>query len=138
MDSAFKNGSAVLRTALTILAIALVGAVLLLGRVSARLENGVLYLSDGTLSREAIACSDVTAVEWRDSLERGSRVFGVGSLRLSSGRYSNREFGPYTLYVWNAVPACVVVRHSGGVAVFNADTPEAARALYQNLLAACS
>ena len=65
----------------------------------------------------------------------GDRLFGIGSLRLSVGRFENEEFGEYIRYSYTACKATVVLKDKKGqVFVLGRSDAEKTRALYEELL----
>lgn len=73
-------------------------------------------------------------MEWRDVFDKGSRTWGTGTGKISSGTFTNDEFGAYRLYLHNRVRCAVVVRHGAdGTTVFNGETEEKTKEVYEEL-----
>ena len=117
------------------LAVALLTAVaLLMGGVSARLDEDALSLQATFAGGVRIDYDDIRAAQLMDGLDRGQRLSGVRSARILAGQYLNDSFGGYLLYVYANVPSCIDLRTDAGHVVFNAATDEQTRALYEQLL----
>ncbi|MBQ8911432.1 MAG: SdpI family protein [Clostridia bacterium] len=78
---------------------------------------------------------DIVSIEYREEGRMGDRLFGIGSLRLSVGRFENEEFGEYLRYSYTACKATVVLKdQKGQVFVLGRSDAEKTRALYEELL----
>lgn len=118
----------------TIVILAVVGIVFFTGGVKVGTSDTDISISS-SLSKATISYGDITGLELRTQLEKGSRTFGVGTAGISSGSFKNTEFGPYKLYIYNAVSAFVVIHCSDEVTVFNMETIEHTQAMYSSLKA---
>lgn len=77
----------------------------------------------------------ITEIEYRESNVNGRRSFGINTMKINSGNFTNEEFGTYSLYAYTAVKPVIVVHHSENlVLVFNLKTVEETKAAYQKLL----
>ncbi len=52
---------------------------------------------------------EIRTIEYREELDRGSRMAGFGSPRLSLGNFNNEEYGAYYLYAYTGCDASVVL-----------------------------
>lgn len=78
---------------------------------------------------------DIVSIEYREEGQMGDRLFGIGSSRLSVGRFENEEFGEYIRYSYTACKATVVLKDKKGqVFVLGRSDAEKTRALYGELL----
>lgn len=84
-------------------------AVVVFSGVSVKLTGTALELSGGIGDRASIPYTEITGVEWRDVFDKGSRTWGTGTGKISSGTFTNDEFGAYRLYLHNRVRCAVVV-----------------------------
>ncbi len=80
-----------------------------------------------------VAYDSITDIEYRESGDLGTRVFGYGSPRLSMGGFQNEEFGTYTRYTYTQCDAHVVVIADGHEIVLGGKTAEETRAIYEKL-----
>lgn len=87
------------------------------------------YADDLSVSYES-----VDAIEYRQDFEIGTREFGFGSPRLSTGTFQNEEFGRYTLYAYTQGEDAVVLRHNEKVLVIVGKTVEQTKEIYDSLL----
>lgn len=78
---------------------------------------------------------DEIKAEYRESFEMGSREYGFGSPKLSTGVFHNAEFGRYTLYAYTKAEGCVVLRKGEEVLVIALKTAEETKAFYESLTA---
>lgn len=118
-------------------AVILIGIFLFMGygSVNATLTDDSLRV-EAPMMDESIQLDDVTSVEWRDSLDKGSRVGGFGGTEVSSGNFKNGEFGTYKLASYNSIPGHIVVHYSSGVLAFNLDSEEKTVQMYEDIQAA--
>jgi len=125
-----KKGPVSVISAVVILAVA--GVLFFTGGVKVEMgENDIVI--GGTLSKKTISYSDITKLELRTELIKGTRTFGSDSIKTSSGSFKNTEFGSYKLYVYNAVSGYVVVYCGDDVTVFNMETMGETDAVYNSL-----
>lgn len=109
-------------------------AVVVFSGVSVKLTGTALELSGGIGDRASIPYTEITGVEWRDVFDKGSRTWGTGTGKISSGTFTNDEFGAYQLYLHNRVRCAVVVRHGADeTTVFNGETEEKTKEVYEEL-----
>lgn len=81
-----------------------------------------------------VAYEDITSIKYTADLSIGSRIFGFASAKLSLGEFQNEELGRYTSYVYNGCKDKIILRVGEKILVVNAQTPEATRALYEQLI----
>ena len=80
-----------------------------------------------------IRYADVDEVDFRESFSVGSREFGFGSPKLSTGVFHNEEFGRYTLYAYTGGEGCVILRKGEDVLVIVGKTLEETKSIYESL-----
>lgn len=76
---------------------------------------------------------DIDSVEYREEDEKGSRVAGFGSPRLSMGNFENEEFGRYARYSYTDCGSAIVLRDGEEILVISGRNEEATKALYEEL-----
>ena len=64
------------------------------------------------------------------SFDKGEQVDGTATRSLCSGTWRNSEFGEYELHVQTKLKTYIVVHDAGGVLVFNLESDETTRSLY--------
>ena len=88
------------------------------------------FFEDLTIKHEEIA-----DVEYRESFDKGSRLFGFGSPRLSMGSFQNEEFGRYDIISYTGCKAVVIITSTDGKKLaLNLSDKEATRELYEDIL----
>lgn len=100
-------------------------------------------IGDGRLRVKApfvnidVPLSRIQAVECRESLDIGFRVFGYGGIHKGSGDFSNKEFGSYTFAGDSRIRRFVIVRFDGKrIAAFNEGDESRTDGIYRELIAA--
>ncbi len=79
--------------------------------------------------------AEIKRVEYRETMDKGSRIAGFGSPRLSLGNFKNDEFGAYSLYAYTGCDSAVVLYMTNDhVIVLNGNNGEATQAIYQALI----
>lgn len=86
------------------------------------------YYSDLTVDYEA-----VERIEYRETFDKGNRVNGFGSPRLSMGTFKNDEFGLYTIYAYTNCPSAVVMYSENGTLVLCGADDAATKAIFDTL-----
>ena len=87
------------------------------------------YWSDLTLHYE-----DIDSIEYRPSVDAGSRIGGFGSPKLLMGSFRNEEFGAYTRYTYAKVSPCIVLKVDGHVYVIGTEDDSELRKIYEKIL----
>ena len=78
---------------------------------------------------------DIADIEYRESFDKGSRLFGFGSPRLSMGSFQNEEFGRYDIISYTGCKAIVIITSTNGEKLaLNLSDKEATYELYENIL----
>ncbi|MCL1904632.1 MAG: DUF3784 domain-containing protein [Methanomassiliicoccaceae archaeon] len=90
------------------------------GSVTVTMDNDSLHVSAPTIDR-GIDYADFVSMEMRYELSPGVRN-GFGGLSVSSGNFTNDEFGTYTLAIYNDTKAYIVVNDGQKILVFNQDS----------------
>ena len=76
----------------------------------------------------------VTEITYRETFDKGQRIYGFGSARLSMGTFQNEEFGKYTLYAYTGCDAGIFIRVEDKILAVNAETTAQTQELYAYLL----
>ena len=77
--------------------------------------------------------STITDIELRDTLEKGSRINGIGTFTVAGGHFRNSEFGSYNLFISTKVNSYIVIHSGNVVTVFNMTNVEDTKAAYELL-----
>ena len=134
----FASGVEVPLWAVAVLGVVAMAALIL---PIAYVKRPVVTLEGSTLSITAqgidlrINTADLRSAEFRESLATGFLQNGRSNGWLLCGTCNNPEFGDYTICADSDLPAFVVVRFKGQVAVFNLRTVEETRAMYEEIKA---
>lgn len=81
-----------------------------------------------------IVYQEVTRIEYREELDYGSLLDGVGDGKEKSGQWENDEFGQYLLCVNAKVKPCIVLHTAEQTMVINFESQQSTRALYDALV----
>jgi hypothetical protein len=104
------------------------------GNVSVSADDGGLHV-DAPLVEENISYDNIISIEMREDMDFGSRISGFGGSKVFSGKFSNSEFGDYTLACYKTVKKYIVVeRTADRILVLNQDSIEKTLLLYDELL----
>ena len=88
-----------------------------LGNVNATLGEESFVIEATFASGLEVNYAEVETVEIREEFDVGSRIFGFGSPRLSTGTFENEEFGRYTLYAYTKAESYVIFKNGDEVLV---------------------
>lgn len=98
-------------------------------------DDRSLTVSSSFYGDLTVEYEDLVFIEYREEDQTGDRLFGIGSPRLSVGRFENKEFGKYIRYSYTACQACVVLKdNKGQVFVLGRSDAQKTKALYEELL----
>ena len=62
---------------------------------------------------------DVKELTFEENFEKGKRVYGFATSKISSGKYSNSSFGDYYLASYSKVSPCITFSVNGTMYAFN-------------------
>ncbi len=91
------------------------------GHVDVTMDDDSLEI-DASMMKEDIQYSDIQYVELREDMNYGSRIAGLGSMKVLSGNFSNDEFGKYRLAVYRDNPLSIVIHTTDMTCVFNLES----------------
>lgn len=111
----------------------LVAVLMFTGDVKVTYEETSFTVDCSFWSALTVDYDTVESVEYREGVEKGHRVNGVGSARLQAGMFENEEFGSYTLYSYTGCKAAVVIRTKEAVLVIGGKDARETRAIYEQL-----
>ena len=104
-----------------------------------------IVYGDGSFTVEASGWEDLTvnygdiqSIEYQeqdvsDSVS-GSRVNGMGNVRVSMGEFENEIYGRYTRYTYSSCDSCVVLDVNGKTVVLSGPDDVSTREIYSTLL----
>ena len=111
-----------------------VGIFLCVGNITVTCGDDALTVDATYWDEISIDYADIDSIEFRQTDDPGSRVWGLGSFRLLLGTFQNEEFGNYTRYSYTAPEACIVLTVDGKTLVIADKDSESTEALYKQLL----
>ena len=81
-----------------------------------------------------IPYEEIESIETVEGLDPGTRLTGVGNLKIESGRYENELLGRYRLYACKKNPLTIVLYCSDDeIIAFNVQTREETEKLYDGI-----
>lgn len=125
--------------AVIIVALFLIGTVQALtgskGFVTSEINDQYLGV-DGTYGDPVfLELTTVSDVQLVDSFNFGTCIEGEETKNTVSGLYSNAEYESYTVHAYTG-KACIILRHPGGVLVFNCGSDTNTKKMFNQLTAA--
>ena len=87
------------------------------------------YWADPVVEYETI-----DSIEYREDLDRGVRVGGFGSPKLSMGNFRNDEFGNYVCYTYTGCKDSIVITSEGKHLVLSGKDETQTRQIYETIL----
>ena len=103
------------------------------GDIRLRYEQTFFVIEADFISDLTVEYDAVTSVEYRDTMDYGSRIAGFNSLRLLMGTFHNEEFGKYSLYAYTGNHGAVLLRSGDQILVIGGRTPEETAEIYETL-----
>lgn len=133
-----KNNPA-LTTIVTVAAIAVVVAVSIIlksaGDIEYTFEDASFSVHTSMWKDLSVNYEDINSAELREDIVIGSRENGYGSKKLNMGRFSNSEFGNYTLYAYTSCNSLVLLHmKDGSVIVLGGEDRETSGSVYNSIL----
>ncbi len=126
--------SSPMKVLITIITLVLAGILILfVGSVNVSITNNSVSVKGTFVSGTTIPIKEITSVEYVDSLDIGSRKFGMGTYKMASGTYQNERFGSYKLYSYTKVNAFVIVHYGDKILVFNQSNVENTKKFYNQI-----
>ena len=104
------------------------------GDVGVTLGEDSFVIEASFTSELEVKYDEVESIELRDDFNVGSRIFGFGSPRLSTGTFETAEFGRYTLYAYTKADCYVIIKNGDDVLVVGG-AEEDMRALFDGVMA---
>ena len=105
-----------------------------LGSVDVELGEESFVIEATFASDLEVYYAEVETVELREEFDIGSRIFGFGSPRLSTGTFENGEVGRYTLYAYTNAESYVIFKNGDDVLVVGGAESDM-RELYDGVIA---
>lgn len=103
------------------------------GKIEVSLGDNALDIIASYGEDITVEYSKIDSIEYREAKDIGIRVMGFNSIRLSIGNFKNDEFGSYTCYANMQTDNCIVLTVEGKTLLFNADSEEKTKTLYDEL-----
>ena len=76
---------------------------------------------------------DVKELTFEENFEKGKRVYGFATSKISSGKYSNSSFGDYYLASYSKVSPCITFSADGTMYAFNQIDDEKTKQAFDTL-----
>lgn len=114
--------------------LALLAALLFSGEITYTLGDDGLKIESTVASGLEVSYEEMDEIQLVEDFDKGARVMGYGSFRLSMGFFQNEALGDYTLYAYNSCEGVILIRSGEKYLAINARTEEETLALYENLL----
>lgn len=92
----------------------------------------------GPMFDQTFRYDKVDSLELDTDFDKGSRRIGMGSEIISSGTYSNDEFGTYELASYTGCQYCIVIEYEDKMYAFNQSTESETQILYDSLSSKCN
>lgn len=107
-----------------------VGIMLTTGNIKVNMNKESMEIEGSYWPDMEISWDKIQSVTYMENLQAGSRIGGLGSLRLQEGSFENSEFGAYTRYTYVKCKKYVVMETTAGVLVVNQKTEKETEELY--------
>lgn len=117
-----------------LIALTLVAFIMFSGKISYTIEGDILRVGSFISGESKVALQDIEELELRDGMTIGERTFGISSLKVLGGTFTNDEFGKYKVYIYKDIGKFIILHTDDGVIVFNLETEGKTETLYEELL----
>ena len=110
-----------------------IGILLCVGNITVTCGDEALTVDATYWDEITIDYDDIDSIEFREEDDPGSRIWGLGSLRLLLGTFQNEEFGTYTRYSYTNPQGCIVLTVDGKILVIADKDTESTEAIYNQI-----
>ena len=119
-----------------VIIIAVIGSAILLftGDIEIYYEDDFFRINADFYGDLKVSYSEIDNIEYRNGFDMGTRTNGFGSPRLSMGKFSNDEFGSYTLYAYTKAEEFIVITKGTKKLVVGMSNSEDTKAIYDTML----
>ena len=121
------------RVALIVAVLAILAVVMFTGTIRVNYQEETVIIEMSYHKNATIPYEHIESIEYREHFEKGGRVMGYGSPKVSMGTFTNDEFGNYTLYAYTGCDAAVVLVVNGKKVAINGSSTEETLAIYEAL-----
>ena len=111
-----------------------VGFLMFTGDIDYTLTDTALTIEADYHDDSVVPYEQIDAIEFRETAPEGIRDWGFASARLMLGRFDNEEFGIHIRYSYVGTDAQIILDCGEDVLILNAESEDATRALYEELL----
>lgn len=131
---ATSKGQKWLIVLLSVLTVAFIAIIMFTGNITYTFTEDTLQIDAAFSGELALSFEAIDEMELHETFDKGTRVIGLGSARLSTGTFQNAELNQYTLYAYNACSKMILIRSGNNYLAINAETAEETQTLYNTLL----
>ena len=110
-----------------------IGIFLGVGNITVTCGDDALTVDATFWDAVTIDYDEIDSIEYRESDDPGSRVWGFGSFRLLLGTFQNGEFGTYTRYSYTNPESCIVLTVDGKTLVIADKDAAGTEAIYNQI-----
>lgn len=125
--------SIVITAGLTAVLAAILSVILFTGNIRMVYSDAAFTVEASFINDITVSYADITAIEYREADDPGSRVMGFGSPRLLMGRFENEEFGLHIRYSYTGCDAAVVLYTDAATYVLSGKDADETAAIYDAL-----
>ena len=111
-----------------------VGVVMFTGRIEYTCTDTALIIEADFWEDSTVPYDQIDQVTYGGTAPAGTREWGFASAKLLMGYFSNDLFGGHTRYSYTGTQAQIIVTCGDDILVLNAETEEATKALFEELL----
>lgn len=101
--------------------------------IQVTLTEDSLRISASIGTAESIPYGEILSVESSPAVPMGIRKRGMTGNRTCEGKFENKDFGPYNIYVYNNCETWIVLHTANGVVVFNCESEKQTAVLLYNI-----
>lgn len=109
------------------------GIIMFTGDIDVFCEKDAFTIRASFWNDRTVEYDAITAIEYRDTDNCGSRTNGFANVRLLAGIFHNEEFEYYTRYSYAGCDACVVMTVGGKTLVLNGPDAESTKTIYNEI-----
>lgn len=123
----------ILTSLLSIVVLGMVAWILFMGKVTVRMDERQIEVSATLTPSKTVLYEQIEELYLNDDFTFGHRQFGIGTSKISSGKFNNEKLGNYDLYAYSQNKVVIVLDTKEGTVAFNQEDVKQTKDIYEKL-----
>lgn len=120
-------------TLFTIVVLIFSAFVMFMGSINIEINEKDIHLSATLTPSKTVEYKNIQSIAQKEDFAFGTRSFGVGNSKISSGKFRNDALGNYDLYAYANNTNVIIIKTKDGYVVFNQEDTKKTDAMFDKL-----